>query len=74
MSELNRIGRYSLECLRLEAACMQLACDLRRPDWQAHFLRMAKEWRRLAERDPSALAIAGSPGCLLPAPANVGTS
>ncbi len=73
MSELNRIRRYSLECLRLESACVQLACDLRRPDWQAHFLRMAKEWRRLAERDPSALVVVGSPGCLLPAPANVRT-
>jgi hypothetical protein len=74
MSELNRIRRYSLECLRLESACMQLACDLRRPDWQAHFLRMAKEWRRLAERGPSALAVVGPAGCFLPPPANVGTN
>jgi hypothetical protein len=74
MSELNRSRRYSLECLRLEAACMQLAYDLRRPDWQAHFVRMAKEWRRLAERDPSALAVAGPAGCFLPPPANVGAN
>jgi hypothetical protein len=57
MSELNRFRRHSLECLRLEADCMQMACDLRRPDWQAHFLQMAKEWRSLAERGPSPLAI-----------------
>jgi hypothetical protein len=57
MSELNRLRRHSLECLRLEADCMQLACDLRCPDRQAHFLRMAKEWRSLAERGPSPRAI-----------------
>jgi hypothetical protein len=57
MSELNRFRRHSLECLRLEADCLQLVCNLRRPDLQAHFLQMAKEWRNLAERDPSALAI-----------------
>jgi hypothetical protein len=74
MSELNRIRRYSLECLRLEADCMQLACDLRRRDWQAHFLRMAKEWRRLADRGPCALAVVAPAACLLPPPANVGTN
>ena len=57
MSELNRLRRHSLECLRLEADCMQLACDLRCPDRQAHFLQMAKEWRSLAERHPSPLTI-----------------
>jgi hypothetical protein len=54
MSELNYLRKHSLECLRLEADCMQLAGDIRHPAWQAHYLRMAREWRGLADRDPSA--------------------
>jgi hypothetical protein len=54
MSELNHFQRHSLECLRLEADCMELAGDFRRPAWQAHFLRMAREWRSQVDRDPSA--------------------
>jgi hypothetical protein len=54
MSELNHFRKHSLECLRLEADCMQLAGDIRHPAWQAHYLRMAREWRGLADRDPSA--------------------
>jgi hypothetical protein len=59
MSELNHFRKHSLECLRLEADCMQLAGDFRRPAWQAHFLRMAREWRSQVDRDPS--ADSGSP-------------
>lgn len=54
MSSSEHFRRHSLACLRLEADCIQLAGDLRRPAWQAHFLQMAREWRSLAERDPSA--------------------
>jgi hypothetical protein len=54
MFELNHFREHSLECLRLEADCMQLAGGFRRPAWQAHYLRMAREWRGLADRDPSA--------------------
>jgi hypothetical protein len=53
MSELNHFRRHSLECLRLEADCMQLAGDLRLPAWQAHYLRMARVWRSLADLDCS---------------------
>ena len=43
--------KHELECLRMEADCMQLAGDVQSPDLQAHFVRMAKEWSLLAERD-----------------------
>jgi hypothetical protein len=56
MSKLDHLRRHSLECMRLAADCMQLAGDVRRPAWQAHFIRMAKEWRSLAEKGPSAEA------------------
>jgi hypothetical protein len=32
--------------------CMQLAGDAPGPDLKAHFLRMAREWAILADRDP----------------------
>jgi hypothetical protein len=54
MSELNNFRKRPLECLRLEADCMQLAGEIGRPDWQAHYLRMARQWRSLADRDLSA--------------------
>jgi hypothetical protein len=37
--------------MRLAADCAQLAADTNRPVWRQHFLRMAKEWRSLAEID-----------------------
>jgi hypothetical protein len=40
--------------MRLAADCARLAADTNRPVWQQHFLRMAKEWRSLAEMDPGA--------------------
>jgi hypothetical protein len=43
-------------CMRLAADCTQLAADLHRPAWQAHFIRMAAEWRSLAEMDPKTRA------------------
>jgi hypothetical protein len=54
MAELEHSRKHSLMCMRLAADCTQLAGDIHRSDWQAHFIRMAKEWRSLAERDPSA--------------------
>jgi hypothetical protein len=35
----------------MESDCMQLAGDVKSPDLQAHFIRMAREWSSLAERD-----------------------
>jgi hypothetical protein len=56
MSESDYMQKRSLECLRLAADCTQLAASVRRPVWQAHFMAMAKEWRLLAEMDPSVKA------------------
>ena len=54
MSNFDHMQKRSLECLRLAAECTQLAASVHRPVWQAHFTAMAKEWRSLAEVDPSA--------------------
>jgi hypothetical protein len=54
MSELDHLRKHSLMCMRLAADCTQLAADTHRPAWQAHFFRMAKEWRTLAEMGPRA--------------------
>jgi hypothetical protein len=54
MSEADNLRKYALECTRLEADCMQLAGDVHSTTLQSHFLRMAREWRTLADRGPSA--------------------
>jgi hypothetical protein len=54
MSNFDHMQKRSLECLRLAAECTELAASAHRPVWQAHFTAMAKEWRALAEVDPSA--------------------
>jgi hypothetical protein len=54
MSELDHSRKHSLMCLRLAADCTQLAADVHRPAWQAHFIQMAQAWRSLAEMGPSA--------------------
>jgi hypothetical protein len=46
--------KRALECLRLEADCMQLAGDLQDPALQSHFVRMARVWSDLAVRGPNA--------------------
>jgi hypothetical protein len=46
--------KRALECLRLEADCMQLAGDLQDPALQSHFVRMARAWSDLAVRGPNA--------------------
>jgi hypothetical protein len=56
MSELDHSRKHSLMCMRLAADCTQLAADIHRPAWQAHFIRMAAEWRSLAEMDPKTRA------------------
>lgn len=47
----DNLRKHELECLRMEADCMQLAGDVQSPDLQAHFIRMAKEWSLLVESD-----------------------
>ena len=44
---------HSLECLRLEADCRELAKNAPGPDTQAHYLRMAEVWLALATSGPA---------------------
>jgi hypothetical protein len=48
MSKPEQMRKHALECLRLEADCMQLAGDARNPNVQSHFVRMARLWCGLA--------------------------
>ena len=53
MFEAKQLQRYALECLRLQADCMQLAgvaCSL---NVQSHFVSMAQFWGALAASGPS---------------------
>jgi hypothetical protein len=52
----DNLRKQELECLRMEADCLQLAGDVKNPDLQAHFIRMAKQWSLLAERDSVVVA------------------
>jgi hypothetical protein len=56
MSEPEQIRKHALECLRLEADCMQLAGDSESPKLRSHFLRMAHIWFTLGVPGPSAIA------------------
>ena len=56
MSKPEQLRKHALECLRLEADCMQLAGDARNPNVQSHFVRMARVWSGLAVSSPSANA------------------
>lgn len=40
--------RLSLESLRLEAECLQLAGGVAHPDLRSHFIRMARVWNQEA--------------------------
>lgn len=48
MSESATVRKQELECLRLEADCMQLARAADSPSLKAHFTQMAKKWSTLA--------------------------
>jgi hypothetical protein len=56
---LDDIRGRALECCRLASDCMQLAGDAPDPGLKAHFLRMAREWAMLADRDPDVAAETG---------------
>ena len=58
MSNPELLRKHALECLRLEADCMQLAGDARNPNVQflGIFVRMARVWSGLAVSGPSANA------------------
>ena len=53
MSVSDNMPRHELECMRLASDCMQLAGDVDRPVLRSHFIRMARVWTNLANRDPS---------------------
>jgi len=48
MSQSTSLRKQELECLRLEADCLQLANAVDSPSLKSHFIRMAKEWSILA--------------------------
>jgi hypothetical protein len=52
VSDSDNSRKRALECMRLVADCMQLAGDVHSPIMQSHFLRMASEWRTLADEGP----------------------
>jgi hypothetical protein len=52
MSESNQFNKHSLECLRFEADCRELAKNAHSPDLQSHYLRMAEVWLALAVSGP----------------------
>ncbi len=53
VSEPERSRKHALECLRLEADCMQLAGTARSQSLRSHFVRMAGFWSSLALSGPS---------------------
>ena len=55
MSNLEQSRKYALECLCLEADCMQLAGDAPDTNLQSHFLRMADVWSTLAVSEPTVI-------------------
>jgi hypothetical protein len=54
MSKPEQLRKHALECLRLEADCLQLAGDARHPNAQSHFVRMARHWFDMAVAGPNA--------------------
>jgi hypothetical protein len=48
VSELAKLRRQELECLRLEADFRHLARAVDSPSMKAHFIRMAEKWSSLA--------------------------
>lgn len=48
MSESANLRKQELECLRLEADCLQLASAVKSSSLKAHFTRMAQKWSAVA--------------------------
>jgi len=53
MFEAKQLQRHALECLRLQADCMQLAGVAHSLNVQSHFVSMAQFWGTLAASGPS---------------------
>jgi hypothetical protein len=56
MFEAKQLQRHALECLRLQADCMELAGVAHSPNLQSHFVSMARFWGTLAASRPSSNA------------------
>src|ERR1700679_872265 len=52
MFEAKQQRKHVLECLRLQADCMELAGVVRGHDVQSHFVSMARFWGALAVSEP----------------------
>ena len=48
MDKPAQLQKQSLEILRLELECLQMARRTPDPELQTHFIRMARNWNRLA--------------------------
>ena len=53
MFETKQLQKHVLECLRLQADCMELAGVAHSPNLQSHFVSMARFWGTLAVSGPS---------------------
>ena len=53
MFEAKQLQKHALECLRLQADCVELAGVARSPNVQSHFVAMAQCWGTLAASGPS---------------------
>jgi hypothetical protein len=53
MFEAKQLRKHALECLRLQADCMQLARVAHSRNLQSHFVSMARFWSDLAVSGPS---------------------
>jgi hypothetical protein len=53
MFEAKQLQKHALECLRLQADCMQLAGVAHSPNMQSHFVSMARFWGALAISGPN---------------------
>ena len=53
MVDAKQLRKHALECLRLQADCMELAGVAHGSNVQSHFVFMAKFWGNLAVSGPS---------------------
>jgi hypothetical protein len=53
MFDAKQLQKHALECLRLQADCMQLVGVAQSPDVQSHFVSMARFWGALAISGPN---------------------
>jgi hypothetical protein len=56
MLEAKQLRKHALECLRLQADCMELASVADSRKVQSHFASMAQFWGDLAVSGPSSTA------------------